>query len=64
MLSIDTRMWFSGGAGTFLDPRDPQNQPAIARNIRASINAYQDNDNDGDDDADDDDGDDTDDDDD
>lgn len=52
MLSIDTRMWFSAGAGTFLDPRDPQNQQAIARNIQASINAYQDNDNDGDDDND------------
>lgn len=58
MLSIDTSMWFSDGAGTFLDPRDPQNQQAIERNIRASINAYQDNDNDGDDDDDDDDDDD------
>jgi hypothetical protein len=63
MLSIDTRMWFSAGAGTYLDPRDPQNQQAIARNIQASINAYQDNDNDGDDDDGDDDDDDTDDDD-
>ncbi len=52
MLSIDTRMWFSTGGGTFLDPRDAQNQQAIARNIQASINAYQDNDNDGDDDDD------------
>jgi hypothetical protein len=52
MLSIDTSMWFSDGAGAFLDPRDPQNQQAIERNIRASINAYQDNDNDGDDDND------------
>ncbi|MCI0698557.1 hypothetical protein L0337_41975 [candidate division KSB1 bacterium] len=58
MISIDTRMWFSDGAGTYLDPRDPQNQQAIEWNLRASINAYQDNDNDGDDDndADDDDG--------
>jgi hypothetical protein len=56
MLTIDTRMWFSAGAGTFLDPRDPQNQQAIARNIQASVNAYQDNDNDGDDDNDADDG--------
>jgi hypothetical protein len=63
MISIDTRMWFSAGAGTFLDPRDPQNQQAIARNIQASINTYQDNDNDGDDDDDDGDDDDTDDDD-
>lgn len=61
MLSIDTSMWFSAGAGTFLDPRDPQNQQTIERNIRASINAYQDNDNDGDDDDDDDDTDDDDD---
>ncbi len=50
MISIDTRMWFSDGVGTFLDPRDPQNQQAIERNIRASINAYQDNDDDDDDD--------------
>lgn len=64
MLSIDTSMWFSDGAGAFLDPRDPQNQQAIERNVRASINAYQDNDNDGDDDdGDDDEDDDTDDDD-
>jgi hypothetical protein len=50
MLSIDTRMWFSDGAGTFLDPRNPQYQLAIERNIKASLKAYQDNDNDGDDD--------------
>ncbi len=50
MVTIDTRMWFSGGAGNYLDPRDPQNQQAIARNIQASVYAFEDNDGDGEDD--------------
>jgi hypothetical protein len=65
VLSIDTRAWFSNGAGNFLDPRLSQNQTAIERNIKASVTAFEDDDNNGtpDDDADDDDDDDTDDDD-
>jgi len=50
VLAIDTRIWFSDGAGGFLDPRESQNQGAIARNIRASIAAFEDENDDGEDD--------------
>lgn len=47
VLTIDTTTWFSDGAGGVLDPRDPQNQLAIERNIKASVNMFQDDDDDG-----------------
>ncbi len=53
VLTIDTSMWFSDGAGGYLDPRVGQNQDAIERNIKASINAFEDEDDDGEDDDDD-----------
>lgn len=59
VLAIDTSVWFSDGAGGVLDPRLSQNRQAIERNIKASINAYEDDDDDGksdDDDGDSDDG--------
>lgn len=58
VLSIDTTTWFSDGAGGYLDPRLPQNQKAIERNIKASIKAFEDDDDDGKDDDHDGDGDD------
>jgi hypothetical protein len=63
VLAIDTSVWFSDGAGGYLDPRLSQNRTAIERNIKASINAFEDDDDDGEDDDDDDDDDDNDDDD-
>jgi len=56
VLAIDTSVWFSDGAGGYLDPRVSQNRDAIARNIKASINTFEDEDDDGeeDDDSDDD----------
>lgn len=55
MLTLDTTMWFSNGAGGYLDPRAGQNQYAIEKNIKASIKAFEDEDGDGEDDDDDDD---------
>jgi hypothetical protein len=54
VLTIDTSMWFSDGTGGYLDPRVSQNQDAIERNIKASIDVFEDEDDDGDDDDDDD----------
>ena len=53
MLTLDTTMWFSNGAGNYLDPRIAQNQQTIERNIKASIQAFEDEDGDGEDDDDD-----------
>lgn len=50
VLTIDATTWFSDGAGGYLDPRLPQNQKAIERNIKASIKAFEDDDDDGKDD--------------
>lgn len=50
MLTLDTTMWFSNGAGSYLDPRLSQNQYAIEKNIKASIQAFEDDDGDGEDD--------------
>jgi hypothetical protein len=61
VLTIDTSVWFSDGTGGFLDPRLAQNRQAIEKNIRASINAFEDDDDDGEADDDDDDADDDDD---
>ena len=47
VLTIDTTTWFSDGAGGVLDPRTTQNQRAIERNIKASINMFEDDDDDG-----------------
>jgi hypothetical protein len=47
VLAIDTSVWFSDGAGGYLDPRLSQNRQAIERNIKASVNAFEDNDDDG-----------------
>jgi len=58
MLTLDTTMWFSNGAGNYLDPRLSQNQYAIEKNITASIQAFEDDDGDGEEDDDDDDSDD------
>jgi len=58
VLTIDTTTWFSDGAGGVLDPRIAQNQSAIERNIKASINMFEDDDDNGEPDDDDDDGDD------
>ena len=55
MLTLDTTMWFSNGAGSYLDPRVARNQQAIERNIKASIQAFEDDDGDGEEDDDDDD---------
>jgi hypothetical protein len=54
MLTIDTRTWFSDGAGNFLDPRVGQNQYAIEGNIKASIYAFEDDNDNGEPDDDDD----------
>jgi len=55
ILTLDTTVWFSNGAGSYLDPRLSQNQYAIEKNIKASIQAFEDDDGDGEDDDDDDD---------
>ena len=55
VLSIDTRTWFSDGAGGYIDPRSGQNQKTIERNIKASIKVFEDEDDNGEDDDDDDD---------
>lgn len=55
VLAIDTSTWFSDSAGGYLDPRVSQNRGVIERNIKASINAFEDHDDDGE--SDDDDGD-------
>lgn len=47
VLTIDTTTWFSNGAGGFLDPRSPQDQTSIERNIKASISMYEDDDDNG-----------------
>ncbi|MCI0551743.1 MAG: hypothetical protein L0287_12385 [Anaerolineae bacterium] len=54
VLTIDTTTWFSDKNGGVLDPRDPQNQTAIERNIKASVNMFEDDDDDGEPDDDDD----------
>jgi hypothetical protein len=41
-LSLDASKWFSGGGSTALDPSDPANKAAIEANIKASINAFED----------------------
>jgi hypothetical protein len=47
MLTIDVSKWFSDGAGGYLDPLASQNQIAVEANIRASLNAWEDDDGDG-----------------
>jgi mono/diheme cytochrome c family protein len=47
-LSIDPKGWFGGNGTALLDPRDPANKEAIEANIRASLDAFEDDDKDGD----------------
>jgi hypothetical protein len=49
-LSIDPKSWFGGTAGGRLDPSDAANKQAIEANIKASIDAFADDDKSGDDD--------------
>jgi hypothetical protein len=49
-LSIDPKSWFAGGAGTRLDPSDAANRRAIEANIKASVDAFEDDDRSGHDD--------------
>lgn len=47
-VAIDISRWFINSAtGAALDPSDPANAAIIARNIRASFNAHEDNNKDG-----------------
>jgi hypothetical protein len=46
-LDIDASKWFLAADGSRLDPRDPNNRLAIQANIRASFNAFEDDDEDG-----------------
>jgi hypothetical protein len=46
-LTIDPTRWFADAAGALLDPSVEANRPAIERNIRASIDAFDDDDHDG-----------------
>jgi hypothetical protein len=50
VLAIDTSVWFSDGAGAYLDPRLSQNRQSIERNIKASFKTFEDEDDDGEDD--------------
>lgn len=52
VLMIDTSMWFVDGNGDFIDPRLPNNQRMIEKNIKKSISMYEDEDDDGEDDDD------------
>ncbi len=65
VLGLDFSSWFVDGAGNFLDPAVAANRVAIERNIKNSVEVFEDDDKDGerDDDADDDEDDDEDDDD-
>ncbi|HET7785898.1 MAG TPA: hypothetical protein VFL36_07995 [Myxococcales bacterium] len=46
-LAFDPSNWFGAAAATRLDPRDELNRAAIETNIRASLNAFQDDDRSG-----------------
>lgn len=50
-LSFDTSRWFSDGQGGALDPSNASNQSQIESNIKASLEAFEDNDSDGSDDS-------------
>jgi hypothetical protein len=50
-LTIDPTGWFKAVGGSRLDPTVAANAPAIEANIKASINAFEDEDEDGEDDA-------------
>jgi hypothetical protein len=46
-LSIDPSRWFVDGSGAGLDPSDPSNRSRIEASIKASIDAFDDDDRDG-----------------
>jgi len=46
-LSFDTSRWFSDGQGGALDPSNASNRSQIENNIKASIEAFEDDDHDG-----------------
>jgi hypothetical protein len=50
-LSFDTSRWFSDGQGGALDPSNAANQSRIESNVKASLEAFEDDDHDGSDDA-------------
>lgn len=50
-LSFDTSRWFSDGQGGALDPSNAANQSQIESNIKASLEAFEDDDSDGSDDS-------------
>ena len=50
-LSFDTSRWFSDGQGGALDPSNAGNQSKIEDNIKASLEAFEDDDHDGSDDG-------------
>jgi hypothetical protein len=49
-LSFDTSRWFSDGQGGALDPSNASNRSQIENNVKASIQAFEDDDHDGTDD--------------
>jgi len=49
-IQIDPSGWFTGSGGEFLDPRSSGNRQQIEENLRASIDAFDDDDMDGHDD--------------
>jgi hypothetical protein len=46
-LSIDPKRWFVDGSGAFLEPGDEANRDEIERNMKSSIDAFDDDDHDG-----------------
>ncbi len=46
-LSFDPSAWFAGPNGATLDPTKPEDQAAIAANVRAAFDAFEDEDRDG-----------------
>lgn len=53
-LNVDITKWFTNSSGQRLDPRESSNRSAIESNIKASIDAFDDDDHDGSEDLDDD----------
>ena len=50
-LSFDTSRWFSDGQGGALDPSNAANRSQIENNLKASLQAFEDDDHDGSDDS-------------
>ncbi|MGE5804077.1 MAG: hypothetical protein ACM358_17660 [Gemmatimonadota bacterium] len=50
-INVDVGSWFTSGSGAVIDPTNADNQNAIAKNIRRSLRAFEDDDHDGDEDG-------------